>query len=805
MSIDRRRTLAKASPIDVRPRSASLDPDPSTAPAKRSSGGPRVRRYNADQPCPICKGYEGARRGQGVRCTGFLSEDGEWARCSREEHAGRLPLDAKTTPASYRHRLNGECNCGRTHGHAPSRPTRHARAARPQPLATVAAEFVYEAADGTPYQCSRRFDNDDGKSFVMCRLGRIGKDGKPLWLSGLDKQPTIPYRLPQLVKADPSAVVFIVEGERKVDALMGGGLVATCNPMGAKKWRDEFSPFLDGRHVVILPDNDEVGRAHAELVAGSIAPHAASVKVVELPDLPAKGDIIDWLEMGRTLDEMRAIAARAPRREGHGDPPTPADRRTGKARSSNGHTGNGIAPPIVGPPPGPTVATPGGFHRTDLGNAERLIARHGRDLRYCYPWSRWLVWDGKRWALDDSGEAHRRVKDTVRAIYAEAAGEPDSERRKAIATFGFASEKHSRMAAMLARAEAEAGVPILPENMDVDPWLLNCRNGTVDLRTGRLRPHDRADLLTKMAPVDFDPDAKCPLFMDTLDRFLVSEEMIAFWVRLCGMAITGVVEDHILPIAYGTGFNGKSTILGVLLDVLGPDYAMKAMPDLLIAKKNDGHPTDRADLFGKRVVVAIETEDGQRLNESLVKELTGGDRIRARRMREDPWEFAPTHTVFLATNHKPQVRGTDHGIWRRLKLVPFSVRMPASEAKKDAPRLLREELPGILALMVRGCLAWQADGLKTPETVTEATNRYREDEDTLGAFIDEHCIVHQGAKVKAGALYAHYKTWSETSGIPTVSLVKFGKAIEERGHAKARSGGIWYHGIGLRDGDGDAP
>jgi len=473
--------------------------------------------------------------------------------------------------------------------------------------------------------------------------------------------------------------------------------------------------------------------------------------------------------------------------------------------SRNFYTGNGKLP--TGPHGEPGH---GGqfkrFNLTDTGNGERMVRLFGDRIRYVHDWHKWLVWDGKRWKIDNTAAIYRFGKATSRSIYGEAQ-EPglDENTVKQIARWAIETESKGGIDRMVAQASREEGIPALHEDLDQDPWLLNCRNCTVDLRTGKGRPHDRGDMLTKMAPVDFDPDATCPLWMETLRTFLVTDALIDYLQRLFGMAITGVIEEHILAIPYGTGSNGKSTILGALLDAIGTDYGMKAPPDLLLAKQTESHPTDRADLFGKRVVVAIETEDGRRLNESLVKEMTGGDKIRARRMREDFWEFAPTHTIFLATNHKPQVRGTDHGIWRRIKLVPFSVQMTDGQAKKDMPRLLRKELPGILAWLVRGCLAWQAEGLKAPKTVTDATTQYREDEDVLGVFIAEHCIIHNSVKVKAGDIYTRYKGWSEASGLGTLSMVKFGKAIEERGYRKERSGGIWYHGIGLLQNDPRQP
>ncbi len=259
---------------------------------------------------------------------------------------------------------------------------------------------------------------------------------------------------------------------------------------------------------------------------------------------------------------------------------------------------------------------------------------------------------------------------------------------------------------MLKLAESELGVPVLPEDLNRDGWLLNVPNGTLDLRSGTLREHRREDLITQLCPVDYDPAAECPLWHQTLNTFFArphrerQAELIDYFHRGAGKSLAGVVRDHVLLFAYGTGSNGKSTMLNALQETLGPDYAMKATAGLLMASKTDAHPTGLTDLYGKRLVVAIETESGRRLNETLVKELTGGDKIRARRMREDFWEFSPTHSIVLATNHKPTVRGTDHGIWRRLRLLPFTVSIPDGQADKSMPEKLRAEAPGILAWLV---------------------------------------------------------------------------------------------------------
>jgi putative DNA primase/helicase len=477
--------------------------------------------------------------------------------------------------------------------------------------------------------------------------------------------------------------------------------------------------------------------------------------------------------------------------------PAPSVNGNGNGRPPGDHLANGHAEQPNRPPS--LNQSLAGRPRTDLGNAERLVARHGGDLRYCHPWKKWLTWDGRRFQLDNTAEVRRRARRTVRAIFGEAKTIDDDEARKAHAVWQLASEKRDRLAAMLSLAEAEEGIPVLPENLDQHPWLLNCANGTLDLRTGQLREHRKEDALTQLCPTPYDGDAACPLWLATLETIFSGHQgMIGFIQRLFGYCLTGATTEQILPILFGTGSNGKSTILGVMLKLLGPDYSMKAMPDLLMVKRSETHPTDKADLFGKRLVVAIETEEGARLNESLIKELTGSDPIRARRMREDPWQFDPTHKVLLCTNHEPAVRGTDHAIWRRLKKIEFSVKIADADADKDLPTKLLGELPGVLAWCVQGLRDWQEGGLNPPQEVIEATEEYRRSEDILGAFLNEHCTTIPSLRTKASAIYERYRKWAEASGHQSANQVKFGKAMTERGFTRVSNNGIWYQGIGLQ-------
>ena len=323
-----------------------------------------------------------------------------------------------------------------------------------------------------------------------------------------------------------------------------------------------------------------------------------------------------------------------------------------------------------------------GLRFTDTGLAELLVKHHGADLRYCHPWKKWLCWDGMRWKLDDTATAEQFGKLTVRAIFAAAAAEPDDVLRAQLVKFATTSESATRRAAMLKLAQCEPGIPVLPASLDNNPWLLNCINGTLDLRTGNLRQHDRADLITKLCPVRFDATAQCPRWLEFLDRIFSSNSaIIQFVQRVCGLCLTGDVSEQILLVFHGVGANGKSVLLITLLSILGPDYAMQAPPDLLMEKRGEAHPTNAPTCTASDWCAASRQKTAGRLAESLVKSLTGGDRIRpadARRLlgvHSDP----QANTCLQSQARHP---GTDHGIWRRIRLVPFTVVIPAEEQER---------------------------------------------------------------------------------------------------------------------------
>jgi putative DNA primase/helicase len=299
-----------------------------------------------------------------------------------------------------------------------------------------------------------------------------------------------------------------------------------------------------------------------------------------------------------------------------------------------------------------------------------------------------------------------------------------------------------------------------------------------------------------MARVDYLPGAKCPTWLRVLGEiFAKDHKLIHFWQQLCGICLTADVSNHILPVLYGAGANGKGTIVNALMEILGPDYAIAAPPGLLMLKRGEHHPTDLATLFGKRLVVDSETAEGARLNEPLVKQLTGGDRISARRMHEDFWDFAPTHKILMCTNHKPEIRETKHAIWRRVKLVPFNVVIPEDKQDAKLPDRLQHEYPGILAWCVQGCLDWQELGLCVPPAVEKATAEYRPEQDALGEFLAAECNAKIATlKTRASALYARYQRYT---GEGAMNQTRFGMALTERGFKRSAGNGIWYEGIGL--------
>lgn len=441
---------------------------------------------------------------------------------------------------------------------------------------------------------------------------------------------------------------------------------------------------------------------------------------------------------------------------------------------------------------------------TDVGNARRLVAAHRHHMRWVDPWGVWMIYDGRRWHQDNKRQVVEFAKTVAEQLWDEARRLPDPELRKQCRRWADQAESASRIESMLKLARSEPGIPITPDELDAHHWLLNVLNGTLCLRTGQLRDHDPGDLITKLADTEFDPLADCPTFHSFLEHVVPSDGLRRFLKHWAGYCLTGDISEHKIVFAHGGGANGKSTFQKALASVVG-DYAAEAAPDLLLRRHDDPHPTGLADLHGARMVFATETAEGRRLDEALVKRLTGGDPIKARRMHKDFFTFLPTHKFWVGTNHRPGVEGTDHGIWRRIRLFPFTVTIPDDRQDRELDTKLAREASGILNWALEGCLAWHDDGLTEPPELVAATADYRADMDVLGQFISDCCLLADGVSARASDLHHAYIRWAETEGERRpLSVRKFGLALRERGMEKRTSNGVWWDGIAIRM-DGEAP
>ncbi len=426
------------------------------------------------------------------------------------------------------------------------------------------------------------------------------------------------------------------------------------------------------------------------------------------------------------------------------------------------------------------------FRQTQLGNAERLVHTYSSNIKFCHAW-KWLVWDGRRWRCDDTGAIHRMAMSTIRSIGQEAKAESDDDLR------GWAkrSESNYHLKAMAEMAQNMTNVRVDTSAFDQDQYKFNCANGTIDLRTGTLRPHSREDLITKLSSVEYRPDAECPQWLGFLERILNSDAaLINFMQKAIGYSLTGAVTEKALFFLHGSGDNGKTTLLEAVRRIMG-EYAGTAeveafMKDASTAEKERA----TADLAGKRFVTASEAAQGHSLNEAHVKKLTGMGRLSGRRIYCSAFEFDPNFKLFIDANHKPSLSVADQAIWNRLRLIPFEVSIPKDQQDKNLLVKFAAEAPGILAWAVQGCLRWQSEGLGPPVAVLQATEAYREEVDSVSDFIADRCIQDPGATEKFSDLYADYCDWSKKYSEKPISAKAFGQTLDRKGFTLDRKPGV---------------
>lgn len=436
---------------------------------------------------------------------------------------------------------------------------------------------------------------------------------------------------------------------------------------------------------------------------------------------------------------------------------------------------------------------------TDTGNAKRLVNRHGETLKFSHTTQDWLVWVRNRWENDGTEEIVRRAKETAASIRQEASLEKDDAKRNKLLAWAKTSEGAARIRAMSQLAQSDPAVSIQIQDLDKDLMLLNCNNGTLDLRTGALRPHDRSDLISKVAPVDYVPAAPCPRWRAFLEVITLGRpDLMSFLQRAIGYGLTGSTQEQVLFFLVGSGANGKSTLLETVRAMVG-DYSAQSDFSTLLCGPEGRARNDLARLVGKRFVTAVEVGRGQALSEVVVKQITGGDTIAARFLYCESFEFVPQFKLFLAANHGPTAPGVDDAIWRRILVVPFDVQISPERRDKRLLERLREELPGILAWAVEGCLMWQREGLNPPREVLAASGTCREEHDSIGAFLATDCLLDPQQSTSASDLYVSYQQFCSDMGLFCESQRSLGLALGKLGLRRIRPTGRYtWVGIGLR-------
>lgn len=450
------------------------------------------------------------------------------------------------------------------------------------------------------------------------------------------------------------------------------------------------------------------------------------------------------------------------------------------------------------------------FPCTDSGNGERIATQFQGEIRYCFPQKTWYVFSGSRWEPDQTGKMFQRAKQIARRFYEEASRSEDDDVRKKLAGWARTSESAERLKAALACAQSEPGVAVLPQQFDSDRYLFNCRNGTVNLHTGELQPHRKEDLITKLAPVNYDISARSALW----DRFLAestgnNSDLIEFLQRAAGYSLSGDVGEEKLFFVHGPGASGKSTFLDSLRATMG-DYAKMADFESFIQRRDGAIRDDIAELAGRRFVVSIEVDEGKRLAEGLVKMVTGGDTVRARHLYQDAFEFLPQFKLWLAANHAPRIKDDDSAMWRRILRIQFEHVVPKEQRDPTLKARLRnpdENGPAILTWAVEGFLRFQESGLGVPEVVEMATEQFRQDMDPLRMFIEDRCLMGQELWVSGGALRSAYDAWGKQNGERfTLNSRSLADRLRARGCTDANrkvngSSTRGWSGIGLREED----
>lgn len=441
----------------------------------------------------------------------------------------------------------------------------------------------------------------------------------------------------------------------------------------------------------------------------------------------------------------------------------------------------------------------------DTGNAQRFVDLFGDKVRYCYTDKRWLWYDGRKWCTDMTGAVKRLADKAVACmsaelkVYEQTDADEGTDMAKTFEKHMKSSRSNKSKNAML--NEVMHHVPILPSQLDRYKAALNTPGGVIDLKSGALAPHDPKNYFTKITAVEYSENADCPRWTAFLDDiFGGDKDLIRYVQKAVGYSLTGATSEQCAFFLYGTGRNGKSTFLDIIRDIFG-DYAANIQPETIMVRSNQSTAinSDIARLKGARLVTSVEPNEGVRINEGLLKQLTGDDTVTARKLYGDEFEFKPEFKLWMATNHKPVIRGTDTGIWRRIHMIPFTCVILEGKVDRRLKYKLAAEMTGIFRWAVEGCLLWQKEGLKMPRAVLEEVREYRREMDVISAFVEDKCTVGKGLSVKSSQLFAAYLNWAEQNNEYRMSSTKFGMELAKRFEKVRTRGGIYFNGLSLNN------
>jgi len=690
----------------------------------------------------------------------------------------------------------------------------------------VQAEYPYYDPKGSLVAVKRRYD---GKKFSW-----KSSDGNGGFTSGLNRKIAPLYNLTKLPPAiKNNETIFIVEGEKDCDTLENAEYLGVTNPDGAGKWRPRDSQHLKNANIIILPDNDSPGEEHAQKVAQSLYGTAKSIKKINLPRLEKKEDVSDWFALrGGSKSELESLIHSTPEWRPSNSIAQVSQKSEGVTEGQRNNTlfnrcnhmkaaglpfetakdqaiqqNKKFSPPLPEYEVLSCLNSAYGYNPrlsenlTDTGNSKRLVRMFGEHIRFCSELG-WLVWKGDRWLVDCNGAIERLAKQCADSFIQDIASEPDADRKKTILKHLNKSESLRSIKAMVELAKSEPDLTVPFSQFDRDPNFINANGIHINLKTGEPRKAKPNDYCTKSIGIHYDPLAKCPQWTNHINKIFAGDlELIRFIQKAVGYCLTGLTTEQVLFFLHGSGANGKSTFLTVIRQILA-DYASSLNSSSLMVKHNQSTTNDIANLKGARAVFVSELEKGQRLDEALVKQITGGDEISARFLYREFFQFTPQFKLWMMGNYVPEIRGTDHGIWRRIHLIPFNVQFSDKDKIPGYDKKLLAESPGILNWMIEGCLLWQREGLDPPSQVINSTKEYRSNMDIVQNWINE-CATVESSELNncirtANALYQSYCAWCSTNKEFAMKQTAFGNELRGKGFTKKRINNVTtYLDIGV--------